>query len=166
MLCLLVGLGCFVLLRGGGDQERVQSDVSGGLPLGSVSISFAEIAAGKLGLREAGVEAVLASQSPAIGNAGGPLVVIWADLSHPKMPHVHNLMAQMEHRFAGRLHWGFRHFPQDQACNTQISTTRNPRACLLARAAYCTGEQFWNFWEILSKNPGHDDERSIRRIVC
>jgi hypothetical protein len=116
-------------------------------------------------LREAGMEADLAPHSPAQGNPDGQLVVIWADLSHPEMPHVQNLLGQMERRFEGRLYWGFRHFPQDQACNGQAVTTRNPRACLLARAAQCTGERFWEFWELLSKNPGRDDERSIRRLV-
>jgi len=36
---------------------------------------------------------------------------------------------------------------------------------MLAQVAQCTGDRFWSFWELLAKNPGRDDELSLRQLA-
>jgi protein-disulfide isomerase len=51
----------------------------------------------------------------------------------------------------------FRHFPLDTSCNTLVSRSLHPDACLAACAAECAGAQgrFWEYHDVLFEN--HDD---------
>jgi|GEM_PF-2282267 len=116
---------------------------------------------GSLLLRESLGSVPLRDENPSQkGHSGAASVVIWADLTHPDLVHALNLKRVMEMRFGDQVSWFFKHLPQDQACNSTTRVTRNPNACDLAATAQCTGEKFWAFLDLLTKNPTQTDEES------
>ena len=143
------------------ESSEALSDASGT----EVSIPRIEKPAGRMVLRDQFEGVRLESHSPRMGSDSAVTVLIWADLTHPQFPHVQNLIGEMNHRFDDRLQWGFRHLPQDQACNGRTPVTRNSKACTVARAAQCAGESFWEFIELLAKNPTQQEELQMRRFL-
>lgn len=167
---MLIAVAIFALVVGWivaqGEKPGVREEAGSSKgEVAEVDIPTREVAAGHLVLREPLDGVMLASHSPRKGKEDGPLVLVWADLMDPKIAHVQNVLAELAERHKERVQWGFRHLPQDQACNSMSSVTRNPGACRVAVAAQCSEGRFWEFFELLAKNPGRVDELELRSLL-
>lgn len=79
--------------------------------------------------------------------ARNPLVTIveFSDYQCPFCRHAHKTTRQLTGKYPDTVRLIHRHLPLDRACNSDIKRSFHDRACELARAAECAGEQdkFW-----------------------
>jgi protein-disulfide isomerase/uncharacterized membrane protein len=61
----------------------------------------------------------------------------------------------------------FRHFPLDTTCNSGVSRSMHPDACLAACAAECAGQQghFWEYHDALFENHDHLEREDLFRYA-
>jgi protein-disulfide isomerase/uncharacterized membrane protein len=61
----------------------------------------------------------------------------------------------------------FRHFPLDTTCNSRVSHSLHPDACLAACAAECAGQQghFWDYHDALFENHDHLEREDLFRYA-
>src|SRR5262249_19965607 len=61
----------------------------------------------------------------------------------------------------------FRHFPLDGSCNSHVSHSLHPDACLAACAAECAAKQgrFWEYHDLLFENHEHLERESLFRYA-
>ncbi len=79
-----------------------------------------------------------------------PAPVVITEFSDYMCPHCkrgHASLRDLLNANAGRLRIVHRHFPLDEACNPIVRSAFHPGACLMARAAFCAGQQE-KFWEM------------------
>jgi protein-disulfide isomerase/uncharacterized membrane protein len=101
--------------------------------------------------------AVYAPNRPVMGATDGAVTVVeFSDFLCPycaKASRYLKLAASSNHDTA---RFSFRHYPLDRACNTKLSSTIHPGACLLAEGSACANEQnrFWEFHDIAFETKG------------
>ena len=63
--------------------------------------------------------------------------------------------------------FSFRHYPLDRTCNTKLSSTIHPGACLLAEGSACANEQnrFWEFHDIAFETKGKISQAVLTNIA-
>ena len=61
----------------------------------------------------------------------------------------------------------FRHFPLDTSCNSHVSRSLHPDACLAACAAECAAQQgrFWEYHDLLFQNHEHLERDNLFRYA-
>ena len=101
---------------------------------------------------------------PALGNLAARVTIEeFSDYECPFCSRAHGVVRQIVAEYGERVRFVHRHFPLDQACNSQLKRPFHQHACLAARAAICGDAQrrFWELNDILWANAKHLERKHL-----
>ena len=114
------------------------------------------------------IAAAYAHNRPVMGAADAAVTIVeFSDFLCPycaKASKYLKLAASNNHDIA---RFSFRHYPLDRTCNTKLSSTLHPGACLLDEGSACANEQnrFWEFHDIAFETKGKISQAVLTNIA-
>jgi protein-disulfide isomerase/uncharacterized membrane protein len=103
------------------------------------------------------IRAVNAPNRPVMGAADAAVTVVeFSDFLCPYCATASRYLKLAATSNHDTARFSFRHYPLDKACNTKLSSSIHPGACLLAEGSACANEQnkFWEFHDIAFETKG------------
>lgn len=94
-------------------------------------------------------------------------VVTFVDFECAYCRKLADTLASLHVRYADRVRFVVKHFPQDAACNPRVSGAGHPGACAAAGAAVCATDQgeFWAMQEALFQTMGRRSPEDLGRLA-
>ncbi len=100
-------------------------------------------------------EAINLTNSPVMGAIDAPLTIVeFSDFQCPACAQRSLFLKSLLEKHNKKIKIYFKHYPLDQACNSDVKQPFHPFACQAAEAAVCAKEQnrFWEFHEALFRD--------------
>ena len=114
------------------------------------------------------VAGVYAHNRPVVGAADAAVTVVeFSDFLCPYCAMASKYLKLAESSNHDFARFSCRHYPLDRTCNTKLSSTLHPGACLLAEGSACANEQnrFWEFHDIAFETKGNISQAVLMDIA-